>query len=327
MLSKDRLKRIEQSFYSSYWRWELPERDLIANSVELELARLLPHIDPTTWPARFELGGVYLAGRPAVLGSPITTPCRLEYYEPKVGLDDLAAFYPSFDQNQVVYRDDDVAVVFKPSGLPTTPARDQNRFHLLGQVQKYFGTTVHTPSRLDTGVSGLVLCSFSSRMNRYLQKAYERRWVEKYYLAEVIGWPEWETRLCTERIERDPDHPVLRRCVGDGLHGESARTEFTCLFSFERNGQERTLIQAQPLTGRTHQIRLHCAHEGFPIVGDPYYGGIEEQQLLLTSWALRFLNPFIKKTLYFEVPVELLPAWLRGLPLAELKPRSVVASA
>lgn len=324
MLSEEQRDRVDRSFFSTYRRWELGQDEPLERSVELELAKRLPHIDPATWPSRFELGGVYLAGSPAMLGAAIIAPCRLEYYEPKVSLLELPNFYPSFNDKQVVYRDEDVAVVFKPSGLPTTPARDQNRYHLLGQVQKYFGTAVHTPSRLDTGVSGLVLCSFSSRMNRYLQKAYERRWVEKYYVAEVVGCPDWEERLCTQRIERDPSHPVLRRCVKGVLRGESARTELRRLMSFVRDDQERTLIQAQPLTGRTHQIRLHCAYEGFPIVGDPYYGGADEQQLLLTSWALRFFNPFIQQTLYFQIPGELLPNWLRGMPLAEIPSRESV---
>jgi 23S rRNA-/tRNA-specific pseudouridylate synthase len=316
-------KRIDDSFYSCYWRWEIGEGESVEGSVDAELAKRLPHIDPSSWTERFELGGVYVAGEPAAFGMSIPKPCRLEYYEPKQPLEQLPAFYPTFSAQQVIYRDEDIAVVCKPSGLPTTAPRDQQRYHLLAQVEEYFGVPVHTPSRLDIPVSGLVLCSFSSRMNRYLQKAYSKRWIEKYYLAEVVGCPEWETRVCTRAIERDPRHPVLRRCTSRKGRGEHATTEFTRLCSYIRDDEERTLLQAQPLTGRTHQIRLHCMSEGFPIVGDPYYGGIEAPQLLLTSYALRLFNPFIQKTLYFQVPADLLPTWLRGLPLLDVRPRIV----
>jgi 23S rRNA-/tRNA-specific pseudouridylate synthase len=328
VIDKEVLNRIDRTFFSKYYRWELTTEEGAGATVEEELRRRLPHIAPESWQARCELGGVYLAGRPAVFGTPITTPCRLEYYEPRVPIENLDTFYPKFSPEMILFHDDDCGVVFKPAGLPTNPARDQQRYHLLGYLQEHFNAPVHTPSRPDTNVSGLVLFSLSDRMNRYLQRAYERRWIEKYYFAEVAGSPEWDKRVCRQGIERDPRHPVLRRCASELNGGESAVTLFTKLCSYTRDNDERTLLQAEPLTGRTHQIRLHCRHEGFPIVGDPFYGNRDGDQLLLTSYALRFFHPYVQKHVQFETPRRLLPHWLCGIPLPDLierQPASISA--
>jgi 23S rRNA pseudouridine1911/1915/1917 synthase len=308
-----RLKRIEASFFSSYWRWEIDASEVSGQIIEFELAKRLPHLAVSSWPARFDLGGIYLAGELAKPGVSVTAPCRLEYYEPRMSLERVANFYPRFIPEFVIYSDDDLAVVFKPAGLPTTAARDQQRYNLQLYLEHHFAKRVHLPSRLDTGVSGLVICSFSRRMNRYLQKAYERHWIEKYYLAEVSGCPSWNRVECERPIDRDPLHPVLRRCVEQG--GEVARTKLALHKALNREGTERALLLARPLTGRTHQIRLHCAYEGFPIVGDPYYGEISDRSLRLASYALKFFHPFKQENKLFLLPSELMPDWLLGLDL------------
>lgn len=307
------LSKIAASFFSSYWRWEIAASEVIAPTVEAELARRLPHIPHSSWPARFELGGVYVAGELVQIGVQLTPPCRLEYYEPRMSIERVATFYPRFATEMVLYVDEDCAVVFKPAGLPTTPARDQQRYSLQRYLEQHFSRAVHMPSRLDTAVSGVVLSSLSPRMNRYLQKAYDRRWIEKYYLAEVSAVPSWTTRVCEQAIDRDPRHPVLRRCVPSG--GESARTRFHRLGAIMHNGHERILLQAEPITGRTHQIRVHCAYEGFPILGDPYYGGQDDTALHLISYRLKFFHPFRQQHMAFSVPRELLPEWLGGFEL------------
>jgi len=310
---EERMARIAASFFSSYWRWELGSSEELESTVEAELAKRLPHIAVSSWPARFELGGVYVAGELASFGSKLIPPCRLEYYEPRMSVESVGDFYPRFSAEMMLFIDDDCAVVWKPAGLPTTPARDQQRYSMQRYLEQHLGRAVHMPSRLDTEVSGVALCSLSSRMNRYLQKAYERRWIEKRYLAEVTGMPSWSTRACEQPLERDPRHPVLRRCAARG--GESARTRFFRVGSVERDGRTRTLLQAEPLTGRTHQIRVHCSYEGFPILGDPYYGGIDCRDLHLMSYAVKFFHPFRQEHISVSVPADSLPEWLNGYEL------------
>jgi len=312
-LSPHRRKLIEQSFLSRRWCWDVGASD--QRGCLEELLRRLPHIAHDSWPERFDLGGVYVAGRRAKPDTEISSACRLEYYEPLAPLSDLASLYPRFSSSFVVFMDDDVGVAFKPVGLPTTAPRDQERFNLQRYLSEYLGKPVHLPSRLDVGVGGLVLFSLSARMNRYLQRAYDRRAIERYYVAEVDGRPNWRETEVHLSLARDPRHAVLRRVVVEG--GEQAHTRLSVISSYlSTSGALRSLIQAQPFTGRTHQIRVHCAASGIPIVADPYYGiitGSEQRGMYphLASFAVRFHHPYQGRILSFELPQEHRVEWIR----------------
>lgn len=312
-------RRVAESFFSKHWRWQIEREELdsvgVSPSVMEELARRLPHIAKDSWPHRFELGGVYLAGRSAHIEARITEPSRLEYYEPKLPLEALASWYPPFSPQWILYGDDDLAIVYKPSRLPTTAARDQRRYNLAEYLSVHFGRPIHLPSRLDTAVPGLLICSLSERMNRYLQKAYERRWVEKYYLAKTSAIPTWLSRSIEWDIARDPRHPVLRRCVEMG-QGEGALTEVVRL----QSSRDSALLRAKPVTGRTHQIRLHLSTEGFPIIGDPYYAGAIAEDLHLVSYAIRFHHPYTRSMFSLELPQQLQPKWLLEFDTSSVLP-------
>jgi 23S rRNA-/tRNA-specific pseudouridylate synthase len=270
-----------------------------------ELSKRLPHIDPSTWQERFELGGVYLAGKPATAFDPIVLPCRLEYYEPRFDIAKAAEFFPQFDPSMIIAMDQDVGVAIKPAGLPTTPSRDQGRYNLQSYLSVHLGEPVHTPSRLDTGVPGLLLFTRSARMNRALQKAYEQKRIHKAYVAMLPGISDWHDYDVVHRLARDERHPVLRRAVQEG--GESAHTRFSTLFE----DRAESLVLAEPLTGRTHQIRVHCAAEGRPIKGDPYYGGVHDPHLHLVSFGLRFFHPFTQEYKTYLLPRQWWPEWLK----------------
>jgi len=302
--------RIRKTFISVRWVFDMSSGDPVAPTCVEELTRRLPHIDVGTWCARFDLGGIYIDGVRASLHTPVVTPCRLECFEIAGDPCDWDALYPKFSPDMVVWRDEDVAVVCKPSGLPTTPPRDQKRFCLETYLQQHFGQRVHLPSRLDTGVSGLLLCSLSSRMNSSLQRAFERRLIDKRYVAEVSGV--FAQGICDVRtpLARDPRHPFLRRVVESG--GEDAHTRIHCMQTYQRNGRSYSLVGVEPLTGRTHQIRVHLASLGHPIVGDPYYNGEEAPELRLVSRSLGFHHPFQQRRVDFELPLALTPVWLHA---------------
>jgi len=307
------LARVARSFFSAHRVWQIEAGEDVCSDLREELIKRLPHIEPSSWEEREALGGLYVAGRPATLRQAIVPPCRLEYYEPKLSLELLSSLYPPFREEMIIYQDDDLGVIAKPSGLPTTPARDQTRYNLWRYLTEHFGREVHLPSRLDTGVSGLLLCSFSERMNRHLQKAYDRKLLEKHYLAEIAGLPAWSSLRVERPLGRDSRHPVLRRCVEPGENGDSASTNLQVIATYKTSGEARALLQAEPLTGRTHQIRLHCQSEGFPIVGDPYYGGAESAALHLVSYALRIYHPYKKEVMTWELPVAMWPEWLNDI--------------
>jgi tRNA pseudouridine32 synthase/23S rRNA pseudouridine746 synthase len=302
--------RIRKTFPSVRWVFDIVPGEPVAPTCEEELTRRFPRIDVATWRDRFELGGIYVDGARAAAHTPIVAPCRLEYFEIVGEPREWIALYPKFSSDMVVWSDSDVAVVCKPAGLPTTPPRDQKRFCLEAYLQQHFGQTVHLPSRLDTGVSGLLLCSLSSRMNSALQRAFECRLISKRYVAEVSGAFLQQTCEVRAPLARDPRHPLLRRVVESG--GEDAHTRLHHVRTYQRNGRSYSLVDVEPLTGRTHQIRVHLASLGHPIVGDPYYDGEEAAELRLLSRSLGFHHPFQQRRVDFELPLALTPAWLHA---------------
>lgn len=290
------LTRIDASFFSRRWCWELTTSDISSGTTILdELKKRLPRIDPKSWPQRFALGGAYIAGIPAKITDTLTAPCRLEYYEPKLKLDELESFYPRFSDSWIIYIDSDIGVVYKPPKLPTTPARDQQRYNLQDYLIRYLNQPVHLTSRLDAGVQGVLIFSLSQRMNRYLQRAYNAKRIRKYYLAYVSGTPPSQGVVIDRAILRDPRHPALR------MASDTERGAITKISVLRRVGDSsRYLIGAEPITGRTHQIRVHCSYSGYPIVGDPFYGGEDAEVLQLVSHRVGFYHPYLNKDMEFE---------------------------
>ena len=300
--------RIRSTFHSRQWSFECSETALSDATCIAELARRLPHIDPSSWAERFKLGGVYLNGREATPETILSPPYRLQYFEPLDPLPLVGKRYPEFSPRFIVHEDEDLAVVFKPPGLPSTAPRDQRLYTMQRYLDDHFGRPVHLPSRLDAAVAGIIPVSLSPRMNRCLQRAYVNRSVEKYYLAEVDGvFPE-SREVLVSPIARDERHPILRRVTQEG--GDDARTVVRVLGSLA--GGQRAILQVQPVTGRTHQIRVHLAYKGFPIVGDPFYGGSESTEIRLVCYELRFFHPFLGRALSIELPPALWSSWLRA---------------
>jgi 23S rRNA-/tRNA-specific pseudouridylate synthase len=302
------LDRLTQSFFSRYHRWDITLQDGAMTTVIEELARRLPDIDPSSWARRFELGGVYLGGRETTPDSPITTSCRLEYYDPLYPIDKADEYFPAFKPEMILSMDEDIGVAWKPAGLPTTAPRDQQLYNFQCYLTEHLKRPVHLPSRLDTGVAGLLLFSLSPRMNRHLQKAYDKKLIEKHYIAEVVGDFTPEKVEIRSELARDPRHPVLRRVVSAG--GESAHTVVQKIDAYKRAETSYSLLQVEPLTGRTHQIRVHLAAEGFPIVGDPFYNGARAPELRLLSYALRLYHPYKRTMMTVELPKGAWPDWL-----------------
>ncbi len=303
------IDRIQATFRSKRWVFPVDTSARSGTTCRDVLVEKLPHIVPSTWPDRFEMGGIYLNRRPAKSDSEVVPPGTVEYFEPLGNFADVASLYPSFSPDTVIYQDEDMAVVCKPAGLPTIPPRDQRRFTLVTYLQDHFKKPLHLPSRLDTGVGGLLLVSFSTRMNAALQRAYTRHAVGKYYVAQVSGNFPHNTIEVRAQIGRDPRLSMLRCVVPEG--GENALTVVTKMSCQIVDGEERTFLRVEPKTGRTHQIRVHLASLGYPIVGDPYYDGAEAPELRLVSHGLSLFHPYKQQQLSFELPLALTPGWLQ----------------
>lgn len=301
------MKQLEHAFTSRYWSWTYLTPEDCPAALLPALISHLRHLAPESWPARFALGGVYVNGQPVDTDGPLPIPCKIEYYEPKFELAQAEDYFPKFSEQQVLYQDDDMLVVFKPAGISCMPARDQSRFHLKAQIETYLGRIVHMPSRIDMSAQGIVVVSTSPRMHKHLQHAFQFRRIEKRYLLRVDAPASWEEREVHEPIGRDPEHPVLRK-----VNGKGCRPALTIFRARRRFGDGSTLLQALPHTGRTHQIRVHAAHLGVPIRGDKFYGGRTAPLLCLLSHSFTLRHPLSGKELSVEVPESLMPEWAKN---------------
>ncbi len=177
---------------------------------------------------------------------------------------------------ETVYEDADLLVVNKPAGLVCHPTKGDAFSSLISRLRQHLGpaATPHLVNRLDRETSGLVLAAKTAAAAGELGKIWESRAAQKIYLAMVHG-PVKESRgVITAPLGKDARSDVaIKDCVRPD--GAPAETEYRVQRIFQRAGREFTLLEALPLTGRKHQLRIHLAHFGHPIVGDKLYGGDE----------------------------------------------------
>ncbi|HXA10383.1 MAG TPA: RNA pseudouridine synthase [Chthoniobacterales bacterium] len=175
----------------------------------------------------------------------------------------------------------------KPDGTPTLWAalRELLAFELVN------GGQVSIVNRLDRETSGLVLIAKHAVTARRFGLAMQAQLVAKEYLAIVCGWPAWETTMVDAPLARQGAHGPSAIWLKQAIHekGAPAVTEFRVEKRFVRPGNPKdrwAVVRAFPRTGRTHQIRVHLAHLGHPIVGDKIYGPDEGHYLrfIETGW-------------------------------------------
>jgi tRNA pseudouridine32 synthase / 23S rRNA pseudouridine746 synthase len=173
----------------------------------------------------------------------------------------------------VLYRDSDLVVFDKPAGLPTSPPRDGGR-------SMEADTGLRACHRLDADTSGVLVMARSAAGQRGVSAAFAERRVEKGYLAVVSGGiaDEGVCELALGEWKRG------RVQIGSG---KAARTRWRV----RARGEGRTLVEAFPETGRTHQVRAHLAASGAPLFGDEAYGGHAGFPLALHAWWLRLPWP------------------------------------
>lgn len=190
-----------------------------------------------------------------------------------------------FDPAWLVADEGDLLVVNKPAGLRSQATRDKRKDNLLGLAQAQFGE-VRLFHRLDRDTSGLTLLTRPGPVNFYLDRAFKDRLVEKEYLAIVKGRGELEAKGRIEaRLAQHPKRADMMAAVGKG--GQTAETQYEVLS--EAGGL--ALVKLRPVTGRTHQLRVHLAHMGAPILGDRLYGGGTEEAPRLALHARRIRLP------------------------------------
>lgn len=311
------LNRLDAALDSRYWKWIFTDPTACPPTLSACFRENLSHIHADSWPERFYWGGVYLNGRLQDCDCAVETPCKIEYYEPKLPIAVAHELFPRLTTENIVYQDEDLIVVFKPTRLPTMPAKEQRHFSAKSEVEKLLGVTTHIPSRLDMSVCGLVPMSVSPRMHPLLQNVFESRSVIKTYVLATRNRPAWNSTTCIGSIGRSPVHPILREVVAVG--GQKSVTRFSVLdIPSSENPGGNTFLEVQPVTGRTHQIRVHSGFMNCPIVGDNFYGGFPSSQLHLCCARLSFTHPLTNRTMDVGLPKNLSPKWLPPAVLERL---------
>lgn len=202
---------------------------------------------------------------------------------------------------RIIYQDDHLLVYNKEPGLPCQSTPYDGRNQALEAVRSLLGLKrlwlVH---RLDAPTSGLIIMAKTKTAAAALSAQFRGQTAVKTYLALTVGSPD---TTGPTRVELPISKVNGRYQAGGAQPGRPAATNL-CPLPFRPPEKNRLFFQARPLSGRTHQIRLHLAAIGRPIVGDPIYGGPPHPRLMLTAFALEFRHPATKRLLKLNLPLE-----------------------
>ena len=210
----------------------------------------------------------------------------------EVILDEATPEYPAQEgELSILYEDDFLIAIDKPPGMLMHPSPARNEGTLANYLLSYYNRTgqpcaVHPVSRLDRDTFGVVLLAKNAHAHAKMHKQLLEGGLIKKYHAVVVGCPGEKEGIIDAPIARQGPESLLR-CIRED--GKPARSRYRLL----EQGEGCSILELEPLTGRTHQLRVHCAYMGFPIAGDPQYGadeyGLAYQQLCAVS--LGFVHP------------------------------------
>jgi RluA family pseudouridine synthase len=218
---------------------------------------------------------------------------------------------PSGERIPILYEDRSVLAIDKPEGWMLAPTSWQNtgrnlQLTLAAGIRRRdfwarsrnlkFLRFVH---RLDADTTGVLLLAKSPGAVAALGALFEKRWMEKIYWAVVKGSPTAAQWSCQLSLAEDPARKGLMKVAG--ARGKEAETQFQVL----KRQPDTTLVEARPLTGRTHQIRVHLAAQGHPVLGDALYGGAKgAAPLALRAVGLSYLDPFTRRRVCIQAPTD-----------------------
>ena len=261
------------------------------------VAQFWPEYSRSTWQKYIAAGYVQVNGE-------VITSVKLELDE-----DDKVSVHvpsePDYSEHElpVVYEDEYVVVINKPAGVLT---------HAKGEVSEEFTVadfvrarmtqpdTTNRPGivhRLDRATSGIMICAKDNETKSKLQKQFQDRKAHKTYLAVVRGTPKQPAATLDLPIERNPKKPSTHRI---GINGKQALTRYEVVAS----NSKYSVVRMYPETGRTHQLRVHMAYIGTPIVGDRLYGSEKSPigRLCLHAEQLEITIPTSKRETFYANP-------------------------
>ncbi len=190
------------------------------------------------------------------------------------GLVELIDFTPDSRGLKPIFVTNDFALFDKPSGVLIHPQNRHTPYSLIDEIKHHFGNDANITHRIDQETSGLVLSANNKKSERTLKMMFENREMSKRYLALVHGHVSRETYIDVPLLRAEDESALVRMVVKVHETGKPSQTNIVPIEYFP--DLDMTLVEAQPRTGRQHQIRVHLFHVKHPIVGDPIYGQKEE---------------------------------------------------
>ncbi len=214
------------------------------------------------------------------------------------------------EEEHILYRDQDLIVLDKPTGMVTQPAPSRYQGTVYAELQNLLrspGNKDHRPSigmmqRLDRDTSGVMVFSIHQRAHKKMTEAFRGRDIDKVYWALISGVPqEEEGKFCSLLAKRRSTNLVVSVARG----GKPAETRYRLLQTMD----QVSLVEVQLITGRSHQIRAHFSEAGLPLLGDTAYGGpqvvgnLKIPRQMLHSKELSFFHPVTGKQMIFTAPL------------------------
>jgi 23S rRNA pseudouridine1911/1915/1917 synthase len=241
----------------------------------------------------------FLNGRPVTVDKNLFRGDLLKVYF----LDEKINYEPEDIPIDVLYEDGDLLVLNKPSGIVVHPTKTHKEHTLANGIAHYFKEhnikrKIRFINRLDMDTSGIILIAKNSYCHQYIQDQMNNNTIEKRYIALVEGTVEPQEGTIELMIGKKEKGDIKRKVFEEG---KPSVTEFKVLERYAKG----SLLELKLLTGRTHQIRVHLSHLGYPIAGDTLYGGTVESidRQALHSCAIQLLPP--RKNEPIEIKSEL----------------------
>ncbi len=200
-------------------------------------------------------------------------------------------------QINIIYQDSEILILNKPAGLSVLPEGwDKDATYLVKMLEEELGR-VWVVHRIDKVTSGIIIFALTAEAHRSLNIQFEKHQVEKMYHAILNGVPKWDEKITKFPLRVNVGHK--HRTMVDNKNGVRAETRFRILKRY----QASVLVEAMPMTGRTHQIRVHAYALGHPLLGDILYSAPETKVIsrpALHAYSLKFTYPNTNEMMTFQ---------------------------